>query len=60
MSRATFALDEWIAMGLDRVRIGGLVLGFEAQLRSALDEIERDEYTIDGKPRAIVVKRRAA
>jgi len=60
MSRATFALDGWIAMGLDRVRIGGVVLGFEAQLRSALDGIERDEYAIDGKPRAIVVKRRLA
>lgn len=58
MSRATFALDEWIAMGLDRVRIGGVVLGFEAQLRSVLDGIERDEYTIDGKSRAIIVKRR--
>lgn len=58
MSRATFALDEWLAMGLDRVRVGGLVLGFEAQIRSALEGIERDTYAIEGKPRAIVMKRR--
>lgn len=60
MSRATFALDEWLAMGLERVRVGGIVLGFEAQLRSALEGIERDAYSIEGKPRAIVTKQRLA
>lgn len=60
MSRATFALDEWLAMGLARVRVGGVVFGFEAQIQSALEHIERDEYRIEGKPRAIVAKRRTS
>jgi 16S rRNA (guanine527-N7)-methyltransferase len=58
MSRATFDLKDWLAMGLERVRVGGLVLGFEAQTRTDLEGVERDVYTLDGKPRAIVIKRR--
>jgi len=58
MSRATFDLKDWIAMGLERVRPGGLVLGFEAQHRSDLTNVERDAYSLEGKPRAIVIARR--
>ena len=58
MSRATFDLKDWIAMGLERVRVGGLVLGFEAVTRTDLENVERDPYTLDGKPRAIVIARR--
>jgi len=58
MSRATFDLKDWLAMGLERVRPGGLVLGFEAQTRTDLENVERDPYTLDGKPRAIVIARR--
>ena len=58
MSRATFDLKDWLAMGLERVRVGGLVLGFEAQTRTDLEGVERDVYSLDGKHRAIVIKRR--
>jgi len=58
MSRATFDLKDWIAMGLERVRVGGLVLGFEAVTRTDLENVERDAYTLDGKQRAIVIARR--
>jgi 16S rRNA (guanine527-N7)-methyltransferase len=57
MSRATFDLADWLAMGEKRVRAGGVVLGFEAVRRDDLGEIERDEYLLDGKTRAIVIKR---
>lgn len=58
MSRATFDLKDWIAMGLARVRPGGIVLGFEAQTRADLENVERDPYTLEGKARAIVIARR--
>ncbi len=58
MSRATFDLADWLTMGLERVNETGFVVGFEAQPRTDLGEVERDAYTIDGKPRAIVIKRR--
>jgi 16S rRNA (guanine527-N7)-methyltransferase len=57
MSRATFDLADWLAMGAKRVHAGGVVLGFEAVRRDDLGEIERDEYLLDGKTRAIVIKR---
>jgi 16S rRNA (guanine527-N7)-methyltransferase len=60
MSRATFDLKDWLAMGLERVRPGGVVLGFEAQTRADLENVDRDVYTLEGKPRAIVIKRRPA
>jgi 16S rRNA (guanine527-N7)-methyltransferase len=60
MSRATFDLKDWLAMGLERVRPGGVVLGFEAQLRTDLENVERDVYSLDGKSRAIVIKTRLA
>ncbi|MEP6865508.1 MAG: 16S rRNA (guanine(527)-N(7))-methyltransferase RsmG [Deltaproteobacteria bacterium] len=56
MSRATFDLKDWLAMGLERVRPGGVVLGFEALLRADLENVERDVYSLDGKQRAIVIK----
>jgi 16S rRNA (guanine527-N7)-methyltransferase len=59
MSRATFDLAEWIAMGLERVNEGGIVLGFEGIERSDLPAgIERHRYELDGKQRAIVIARR--
>jgi len=59
VSRATFDLKDWIEMGLARVKPGGIVLGFEALTRTDLVNVERDPYTIEDKPRAIVVSRRA-
>ncbi len=61
MSRATFDLREWLEAGRERVVAGGIVLGFEAIRRDDLPPtIERFPYTIDGKPRTIVVLRRDA
>jgi 16S rRNA (guanine527-N7)-methyltransferase len=61
MSRATFDLREWLEAGRARVVGGGIVLGFEAIRRDDLPPtVERFPYTIDGKPRAIVVLRRGA
>ena len=57
MSRATFDLAEWLEMGSKRVHPNGVVLGFEAVRRDDLGEVERDEYQLEGKPRAIVIKR---
>lgn len=60
MSRATFDLREWLEIGSSLVSIGGLVLGFEAVERADLPEpIERVEYEVEGKRRAIVKYRRA-
>jgi 16S rRNA (guanine527-N7)-methyltransferase len=59
MSRATFDLADWLAMGLERVVAGGLVLGFEAVRRDDVPStVERHAYAIDGKPRTIVALRR--
>ena len=56
MSRATFDLAEWLAMGSKRVRPGGVVLGFEAITRNDLPStIVRHPYALAGKQRAIVV-----
>ena len=61
MSRATFDLREWLEAGRERVVDGGIVLGFEAVRRDDLPStIERFPYTIDGKPRTIVLLRRGA
>jgi 16S rRNA (guanine527-N7)-methyltransferase len=57
MSRATFDLADWLALGAKHVRSGGTVLGFEAIARGDLGVVERDAYTIDGKARAILIKR---
>ena len=59
MSRATLDLRDWLELGSSRVRPGGIVLGFEAVRRDDLPVgVERHEYVLDGKPRAIVVLRR--
>jgi 16S rRNA (guanine527-N7)-methyltransferase len=61
MSRATFDLREWLLRGLDLVRPGGLVLGFEAVPRSDLPSgFQRYPYDLGGKSRAIVTLRRPA
>ncbi len=59
MSRATFDLKDWLAMGLERVHPGGVVIGFEAVTREDLDpSIVRHRYQLGGKDRAIVIQRR--
>jgi 16S rRNA (guanine527-N7)-methyltransferase len=59
MSRATFDLVEWIRTGLNFVRPGGIVLGFEGIPRDDLPPgAARFAYGRDGKQRAIVVVRR--
>jgi 16S rRNA (guanine527-N7)-methyltransferase len=56
MSRATFDLADWLAMGIARVRAGGIVLGFEAVPRSDLPPtIERHAYSLANKQRSIVL-----
>ena len=58
-SRATFDLPEWLATGLQLVRAGGVVLGFEAIQRDDLPQpFERQRYQLDGKTRAIISARR--
>lgn len=56
MSRATFDLGEWIALGAARVKAGGLVIGFEAVERPDVVG-ERREYSVAGKRRALVLVR---
>lgn len=54
-SRATFDLREWLLLGLDYVRVGGTVLGFEAIPRNDLPPYTRRfPYSLDDKSRAIV------
>ena len=53
-SRATFALDEWLRLGLELVRPGGLVLGMEGRPTDLPAGADRHPYTIDGKSRAII------
>lgn len=58
-SRATFDLREWLLAGLTHVRPGGVVLGFEAVVRTDLPpSTQRHSYRLDGKSRAIVSLRR--
>lgn len=55
-SRATFDLRDWLELGLQFVRPGGLVIGFEAVQRTDLpDSIQRHPYDFDGKSRSIVI-----
>lgn len=57
-SRATFALDEWLALGQQLVRPGGRVLGMEARERVALGASdERHPYDAGDRQRAIIVRR---
>ena len=55
MSRATFDLAEWLQRGLDHVKPGGLVLGFEAVERTDLPvAVTRTRYAVAGKSRALI------
>jgi 16S rRNA (guanine527-N7)-methyltransferase len=55
-SRATFDLREWLLLGAQLVRPGGIVLGFEATHRDDLPQpLERHSYSLDGKQRSIVI-----
>jgi 16S rRNA (guanine527-N7)-methyltransferase len=59
MSRATFDLVEWLALGRAHVTASGLVFGFEAVPRDDLPATaERRPYELSGKQRAIVIDRR--
>ena len=59
MSRATFDLKDWLAMGLERVHPGGVAIGFEAITREDLDpSVVRHRYQVDGKDRAVVIQQR--
>ena len=56
MSRASFDLAEWLSRGLERVKPGGLVLGFEAVERTDLPpSVTRTRYEVAGKSRALVL-----
>jgi 16S rRNA (guanine527-N7)-methyltransferase len=55
VSRATWDLTEWMRMGRERARIGGVVLGMEALAEVDLDaETERFRYDFHGKARAVL------
>ena len=57
-SRATFALDEWLALGQQLVRGGGRVLGMEAREQVALGpNDERHPYAAGDRQRAVIVRR---
>ncbi|HEY0195241.1 MAG TPA: 16S rRNA (guanine(527)-N(7))-methyltransferase RsmG [Kofleriaceae bacterium] len=61
MSRATFDLRDWLFTALDRVRPGGLALGFEAIQRDDLPPgVSRYPYALADKTRAVVAIRRPA
>ena len=55
MSRATFALEDWLVRGAAFVRDSGRVLGFEAIPQALSIAVERHEYALANKTRAIVV-----
>ncbi len=60
-SRATMDLKDWLDVGLSKVRVGGLVIGFEAQRRDDLPStIQRLPYALDGKQRALITLERSA
>lgn len=57
-SRATFALDEWLALGARLVKPGGRVLGMEAREQVALGpDDERHPYAAGDRRRAVIVRR---
>ena len=58
VSRATFDLAEWLALGEQLVRPGGRVLGMEARDQIALGpNDERHPYAHGDRTRAIIVRR---
>lgn len=61
VSRATFALPEWLERGCTLVREGGTVLAMEGRERHALPAgAERFEYELGDRTRAIVAMRARA
>jgi 16S rRNA (guanine527-N7)-methyltransferase len=57
-SRATFALDEWLALGERLVRSGGMVIGMEAREQIVLGpNDQRHPYALAGRQRALIVRR---
>jgi 16S rRNA (guanine527-N7)-methyltransferase len=55
VSRATFALEEWLARGAAAVRPGGIVLGMEGAREAALPAgARRLPYELGGRTRAVV------
>ncbi|HLL21725.1 MAG TPA: 16S rRNA (guanine(527)-N(7))-methyltransferase RsmG [Kofleriaceae bacterium] len=61
MSRATFDIREWVFRGRELVKVGGLVIAFEAIPRDDIPvPFERHAYQFAGKQRAIIIARRDA
>ncbi|MBP8805935.1 MAG: 16S rRNA (guanine(527)-N(7))-methyltransferase RsmG [Kofleriaceae bacterium] len=57
MSRATFALEEWLSLGQRLVRPGGLVLGMEGREKLTLGLRDtRHPYPLGDRDRAIIVR----
>lgn len=55
-SRATFAMDRWLAIGASLVRAGGTVLGMEGAEQAILPAgAERRPYALGDRTRAIIV-----
>ena len=57
MSRATFDLEHWLAIGATLVQPTGIVIGFEGSDRTGYPNIERFPYDLAGKRRSIVISR---
>lgn len=55
MSRATFDLRKWMALGRPYVTRGGKVIGFEAISQPGLDDVQRYPYRLGEKSRSIVI-----
>jgi 16S rRNA (guanine527-N7)-methyltransferase len=57
ISRATFELSEWLALGESLVRAGGVVVGMEAREQLALDARDtRHRYALADRQRAVIVR----
>jgi len=58
VSRATFELGEWLTLGEQLVRPGGIVLGMEGRDQLALGPLdERHPYAHGDRTRALIVRR---
>lgn len=58
-SRATFALDQWLTLGLRLVRPGGLVLGLEgAEVFDLPPTASRHPYPLADRTRSVIALRR--
>lgn len=56
MSRATFDLERWMALGLQSVAPDGVVIGFEASVQQQLQDVVRHPYLLRGKSRSLVIR----